>query len=134
MVTKLHRWGCQPNEVYGVRQEWRSEGSLPALAEDILRHLTDHPDAADTVEGILQWWLPHVPAKVKTAEVQSALDALVKKGWLLEEILPKKEKKKEDPENKTQEREIISPKIYLLNETHMTEIQGFLSSSGEERN
>lgn len=31
---------------------------LTEVVEAILRYLNNHPDAADTVEGIAKWWLP----------------------------------------------------------------------------
>jgi hypothetical protein len=47
----------------------------------ILQHLIDHPDAKDTIEGILKWWLPLGGGRGKE-EVQKALDLLTSKGWL----------------------------------------------------
>jgi hypothetical protein len=48
----------------------------------ILDYLIRHPDAKDTIEGILKWWLP--PGDWDKEEVQQALDDLTSKGWLTE--------------------------------------------------
>jgi hypothetical protein len=48
----------------------------------ILHYLTKHPDAKDTIQGILRWWLPGGIVKWEEEAVQNALDALVARGWL----------------------------------------------------
>jgi hypothetical protein len=48
----------------------------------ILQYLIDHPDAKDTTQGILRWWLVGGIAAWDEAAVQGALDALVARGWL----------------------------------------------------
>ena len=62
--------------------EKESSGRRQALMRQILQYLTAHPDAKDTVEGILKWWLPGHPVQWKKEEVQAALDHFVSKGWL----------------------------------------------------
>jgi len=49
----------------------------------ILKYLIEHPLAKDTVEGIVQWWFPDLPQQATTDDVQTALDTLVKKGWVV---------------------------------------------------
>jgi len=51
------------------------------ISERILEYLNDHPDAADAVDGIRQWWLPR-GAERSTADVQAALDTLVERGLI----------------------------------------------------
>jgi hypothetical protein len=53
-----------------------------ALMREILQYLTAHPDAKDTVDGILKWWLPSHPIEWEKEEVQETLDHFVSKGWL----------------------------------------------------
>ena len=35
----------------------RHDGQLPSFAREILRYLREHPEAQDTVEGIMVWWV-----------------------------------------------------------------------------
>ena len=51
------------------------------IIRGILQHLIENPDAKDTIEGILKWWLPdgHL---WKRGEVQEVLDFMALKGWL----------------------------------------------------
>lgn len=58
-----------------------------ALAAELLRYLSEHPGAADTSDGIVQWWLPKETA-VGRKEVEAALDLLVRDGALARHALP----------------------------------------------
>ena len=62
---------------------WRKSGQ-PAIASDILAYLVEHPQAQDTLEGILMWWLMEQRIKQLTSEVKSALEELVAEGLVLE--------------------------------------------------
>ena len=48
------------------------------IASEILSYLIDHPDAQDTKEGIVEWWLLHQRAE----SVEDALSELVNKHFL----------------------------------------------------
>lgn len=63
-------------------------GRRQALMRQILQYPSAHPDAKDTVEGILKWWLPSFPSESDKEQVQEALDALAAKGWLVKRVLP----------------------------------------------
>ncbi len=54
------------------------------VARDILAYLVDNPDAQDTLEGIIQWWLLEQKIKYQTKMVKEALEELVKNGLILE--------------------------------------------------
>lgn len=55
---------------------------LARLSGEILGYLRVHPQAADTVAGIVEWWLPrHLHAEA-VEQVQAALDELVAQGWV----------------------------------------------------
>lgn len=43
----------------------------------ITLYLKAHPNAADSVEGIMQWWLPQQQNSVDINDLQQALDYLV---------------------------------------------------------
>lgn len=47
--------------------------------EAILRYLDQHPDAADTLEGIAKWWLP-TEWSMDLSTVEAALDRLETQG------------------------------------------------------
>jgi hypothetical protein len=49
------------------------------LAREILRYLTEHPDAKDTLEGIAQWWLLR---EQQIAHVEMAVALLVSRNLL----------------------------------------------------
>ena len=61
------------------------EPDLARLSDEILRYLRAHPQAADTVDGIVGWWLPRQRHDEAVDRVQDALDKLVVSG-LLEKI------------------------------------------------
>ena len=56
-------------------------GLTPPSAE-ILRYLRTHPQAADTVDGIVMWWLPRQRYEEAVDRVQHAVDDLVARGWV----------------------------------------------------
>jgi hypothetical protein len=58
-------------------------GALPEIvAQEITTYLAQHPDAADTEEGILRWWLPpDCPASIEV--VRAALMKLEQEGLIV---------------------------------------------------
>lgn len=86
------------------------------VIQQILRYLIVHPDAKDTVQGILRWWLPKDPVEHSEGEVQEALDVLVTRRWL------------------TKRQTTSSHKIYAMNKGKLEVIKAFLrelESNGE---
>lgn len=61
----------------------RCTGELQTTYE-VLAYLADHPDAQDTLEGIMEWWLLEQQVKRETAKAKEALDELVAEGLVLE--------------------------------------------------
>lgn len=59
-----------------------SDNTPPDPRQEIIDYLHAHPSAADTVDGIIQWWL--VRQRYETAQdvIQKALDDLVEQGIL----------------------------------------------------
>jgi hypothetical protein len=54
---------------------------LRAVTAAVLAHVSRCPNAADTAEGILEWWLTSLP-NVDREDVRTALDELVRDGRL----------------------------------------------------
>ena len=54
------------------------------IAHEILAYLMDHPDAQDTLEGVMEWWSLERKIKYRTKVVEECLAELVRKGLLLE--------------------------------------------------
>jgi hypothetical protein len=52
------------------------------IAREILAYLADHPDAGDTLEGIVVWWLLEGRINSNKHLAISALDDLVSKGFV----------------------------------------------------
>ncbi len=55
-----------------------------SIAHEILSYLAEHPEAKDTLEGIVHWWLLEQKIKHQTAIVKEAIAELVAKGFILE--------------------------------------------------
>lgn len=52
----------------------------------ILSYLTRHPDAGDTFDGIVEWWLLQQRIKFETRNVSEAVARLVAEELILEHI------------------------------------------------
>lgn len=62
-----------------------SEGcTTKKITHEILAYLVEHPEAQDTLEGIVGWWLLEQEIKRQTVKVKKALAELVAKGLVLE--------------------------------------------------
>ena len=53
-------------------------------AYKILAYLMDNPDAQDTLEGIVDWWLLQQDIKRNVAVIRKTVDELIHQGFLLE--------------------------------------------------
>lgn len=54
------------------------------IAQAILSYLLEYPNAQDTLEGIVQWWLLERQTKHWIAQVQTALNKLAEEGLIME--------------------------------------------------
>jgi len=59
--------------------------SKAQIAHEILAYLAEHPDAQDTFEGIVQWWLLERKIQKQATLVAEVIEDLVTKGFLLME-------------------------------------------------
>jgi hypothetical protein len=55
---------------------------IRALAKAIQAYLKVHPKAADTLDGVVAWWLCPRHAKPGRREVSMALELLINEGWV----------------------------------------------------
>jgi hypothetical protein len=78
------------------------------IAHEILGYLAEHPDAQDSLEGIVEWWLLERRLRRKTQLVKEVLADLVAQGLV----------------QQSQNRDAHSR--YRLNPTRAEEIQGLL--------
>ena len=53
------------------------ESARDNVAQALLRYLQAHPDAADTLEGVVMWWLPRQRFLDAVERVEAALEMLV---------------------------------------------------------
>ena len=53
------------------------------VAYEILRYLIKHPDAQDTLEGIVGWWFLGRTIKYQKLLVKKALDMMVEDGLVI---------------------------------------------------
>lgn len=71
---------------------WRTMDAMRAdeenIADQIRRYLHDHPNAADTLEGIALWWLSGNTSNEWLTTVQRAIDRLVASGEVVRKTLP----------------------------------------------
>ena len=64
------------------------ERRLRAVSDAILHYFEEHPDAADSVTGIEQWWLAGAGVRVEAGELEAALDWLVAHARVRRATLP----------------------------------------------
>ena len=53
-----------------------NDSDVQQIADQIECYLKNHPNAADTIEGITKWWLPEQGIEVSKLVVQQALNYL----------------------------------------------------------
>lgn len=56
---------------------------MQQIGYEILAYLVEHPDAQDTTEGIIEWWLSGRAVKPNAALVEGALTELTDLGLVL---------------------------------------------------
>lgn len=61
---------------------------MNSVAEEIACYLRHHPDAADSIHGIRQWWLPRVRLHEAAAQVEEALQELLGRRVIVRQVMP----------------------------------------------
>jgi len=65
-----------------------AQPAIKHVVSAIQAYLALHPAAADSEQGVAQWWLPAVGVDVPVAHVHQALELLWKRGALERTTLP----------------------------------------------
>lgn len=58
------------------------------IEQAVLSYLERHPQAADTLDGIVRWWLPQQRYSTAQTRIEAALMRLVSQGKLRQRPLP----------------------------------------------
>ncbi|HXB69546.1 MAG TPA: hypothetical protein VNY05_14945 [Candidatus Acidoferrales bacterium] len=66
----------------GVEWKVSQRQNEPEAANEILRYFLDHPEAADTLEGLAHWRLIERDKRLTMEHVAEALEWLVARGYL----------------------------------------------------
>lgn len=61
--------------------------AIMKLAEQISSYLESHPEAADSLEGIVKWWLPRQRYMDSVEQVNEALNVLIENGEVYRVVL-----------------------------------------------
>ncbi len=86
-----------------------------AVIWDILHYLIKNPDAKDTIDGILKWWIPKtIVIEQKRSEMQEVLNFLVSNRLLIKE-------------------DIFHSKIYSVNKEYLEEVKKLLNEIEDDR-
>jgi hypothetical protein len=59
-----------------------NSSQIADVMETILRYITAHPDACDSLEGISDWWLARQRRDDARSEVAAAVEQLVARGQI----------------------------------------------------
>lgn len=65
-----------------------TEQDETAVAQQIRDYLVNHPNAADSLEGIVAWWLGTPQRSTRLEIVRDALEQLQLKGLVVRRALP----------------------------------------------
>ncbi|HEY8327442.1 MAG TPA: hypothetical protein VIO59_03195 [Rhodanobacter sp.] len=63
------------------------EGEME-VERSVLAYLHSHPQAADTLRGIVNWWLPRQRYEISCQRIEHVLGRLVTEGLLHRDELP----------------------------------------------
>lgn len=68
--------------------EGNGDDTVREIESSVVDYLRGHPDAADTLEGIVSWWLPLQRYAVGKARIEAVLTRLVDAGVVRRACLP----------------------------------------------
>jgi hypothetical protein len=64
------------------------DAEIAIISKKIQRYLNDKHNAADTLEGLVQWWLVRQSIEEEAQKVKQAIELLVQSGQLNVRLLP----------------------------------------------
>ena len=64
----------------------KPQDEITEIAARIGRYLESHPNAADSAEGILRWWLARQQYEESVQKVEQALELLLRRGAVRKQI------------------------------------------------
>ena len=67
------------------------QAKVETVANDIREYFISHPNAGDTAEGIITWWIARQRLKDAKSIVHQALDYLVEQGELHKQVFAGRE-------------------------------------------
>lgn len=59
-----------------------SSNEMEQAVRNILRHLVEHPDAKDTLDGVVKWWGDPADRIAQVEVVRRSLEELTRRGWV----------------------------------------------------
>lgn len=65
----------------------QNESGTSHVRDAILQYLQRNPDAADTLRGVMSWWLPAQFHEKAEKDVEQAMERLVAQGDLTKTVL-----------------------------------------------
>lgn len=65
-----------------------TEPHVELVAQQIRTYLKDHPQAADSLAGVVSWWLPAGQSSPQPDVVRAALELLQVQGVVSRRVLP----------------------------------------------
>jgi len=59
-----------------------TSGEMEQSVRNILKHLVEHPDAKDTLDGVVKWWGDPADRTAQVNVVRRSLEELIHRGWV----------------------------------------------------
>jgi hypothetical protein len=87
LLVKLHCTGNAYEFVEELNMK-RDQKEQREVSHYILAYLSDNPDAGDTFEGLVEWWLLDQKIKFETRNVSEAVARLISEGLIVEHEEP----------------------------------------------
>lgn len=76
------------NSMTGHRNHEATADNAVEIEHAVLAYLHQHPQAADTLRGIVNWWLPQQRYESNRQRIEQVLARLVEQGLVRRDTLP----------------------------------------------